>query len=57
MKHETLLHVIAMLYWKVGAAISMAYTTGRPIFFIGTGQRYVDFKRINVKKVIHSLLL
>lgn len=42
---------------KVGAAISMCYTTGKPIFFIGTGQRYVDFKRMNVKRVINSLLL
>merc|ERR1711934_934993 len=33
---------------KVGASISMAYTTGRPIFFVGTGQRYVDLKRVNV---------
>jgi len=41
---------------KVGAAISMAHTTGRPIFFIGTGQRYVDFKRLNVKRVINALL-
>lgn len=41
---------------KVGAAISMAYTTGRPIFFVGTGQRYVDLKRVNVKKVVGSLL-
>jgi len=41
---------------KVGAAISMAYTTGRPIFFIGTGQRYVDFKRLNVKRVVNSLM-
>ena len=41
---------------KVGAAISMSYTTGRPIFFIGTGQRYVDFKRLNVKRVVNSLM-
>ena len=41
---------------KVGAAISMAYTTGRPIMFVGTGQTYKDLKRMNVKTLIRSLL-
>jgi len=41
---------------KVGTSISMAYTTGSPIFFVGTGQRYVDLKRLNIKKVVASLL-
>ena len=41
---------------KVGAAISMAYTTGRPIMFVGTGQTYKDLKRMNVKTLIKSLL-
>eukprot|EP00054_Salpingoeca_dolichothecata_P009120 m.51626 g.51626 ORF g.51626 m.51626 type:complete len:634 (-) comp18176_c0_seq1:145-2046(-) len=41
---------------KVGAAISMTYTTGQPIVFIGTGQNYPDLKRLNVKSVVQSLL-
>ena len=29
---------------KVGAAISMTYTTDKPIVFVGTGQKYQDLK-------------
>ena len=41
---------------KVGAALSMVYTSGAPIMFVGCGQTYVDIKRLNVKSVVHSLL-
>lgn len=41
---------------KVGAAISMVYTTGQPIVFVGTGQKYADIKRMNVATVIRALL-
>jgi signal recognition particle receptor subunit alpha len=41
---------------KVGAAISMAYTTQKPIMFVGTGQTYADLKRMNVKTLIKALL-
>jgi signal recognition particle receptor subunit alpha len=41
---------------KVGAALSMVYTSGAPIMFVGCGQTYVDLKRLNVKSVVHSLL-
>ncbi|EFA77080.1 signal recognition particle receptor alpha subunit [Heterostelium album PN500] len=41
---------------KVGAAISMVYSTGHPIIFLGTGQNYTDLKRMNVKVVVKSLL-
>jgi len=41
---------------KVGAAISMTYTTGQPIVFVGTGQTYTDLKKLNVKTVVDSLL-
>ena len=41
---------------KVGAAISMAYTTGRPIMFVGTGQTYTDLKRMSAKTLIKALL-
>ncbi|KAK9815382.1 hypothetical protein WJX72_002707 [[Myrmecia] bisecta] len=41
---------------KVGAAISMVYTSGAPIMFVGCGQTYVDLKRLNVKSVVKALL-
>jgi signal recognition particle receptor subunit alpha len=41
---------------KVGAALSMVYTSGAPIVFVGCGQTYVDLKRLNVKSVVNSLL-
>jgi len=41
---------------KVGAAISMVYTSRSPVMFVGCGQTYVDLKRLNVKEVVNSLL-
>lgn len=41
---------------KVGAAISMTYSTGHPIIFVGTGQSYKDLKRPNAKLMIRALL-
>jgi len=41
---------------KVGAAISMTYTTGQPIVFIGTGQTYKDLRALNPRAVVNSLL-
>lgn len=41
---------------KVGAAISMSYTAGQPIVFVGTGQSYADLKKLNIKTVVHTLL-
>ena len=41
---------------KVGAALSMVYTTGQPIVFVGVGQHYTDLKRLNVHAVTKSLL-
>lgn len=41
---------------KVGAALSMVYTSGAPIMFVGCGQTYVDLKRLQVKSVVKSLL-
>jgi len=40
---------------KVGAAISMVYTTGQPIVFLGVGQTYKDLKRMNVQVVTQAL--
>ncbi|XP_075459418.1 signal recognition particle receptor subunit alpha [Ascaphus truei] len=41
---------------KVGAAISMTYTTGQPIVFVGTGQTYCDLRSLNVKAVVAALM-
>jgi len=41
---------------KVGAAISMAYTTGKPILFVGVGQKYTHLKKLNVHSVVKLLL-
>jgi len=41
---------------KVGSAVSMVYTTGVPIVFIGTGQHYTDLKTLNVSSVVNTLL-
>jgi len=41
---------------KVGAALSMVYTTGSPILFVGTGQHYTDLKKMNVSAVVQALL-
>jgi len=41
---------------KVGAAISMTYSTGQPIIFVGTGQTYKDLRRMNPHTLIRSLL-
>jgi len=41
---------------KVGAAISMTYTTGQPIVFVGTGQTYNDLRNLNSRAVVNALL-
>ncbi|KAJ2847229.1 hypothetical protein J3B02_004215 [Coemansia erecta] len=41
---------------RVGAALSMTYTTGQPIVFVGTGQTYTDLRKMNVSQVIRALL-
>jgi len=41
---------------KVGAALSMVYAAGKPIVFIGTGERYHNIKKLNVETVVNSLL-
>ena len=42
--------------FQVGAAISMTYTTGQPIVFVGTGQTYTDIRNLNVRAVVNALL-
>jgi signal recognition particle receptor subunit alpha len=41
---------------KVGAALSMVYSTGQPILFLGTGQQYTDLKKMNVPTVVNALM-
>lgn len=41
---------------KVGAALSMVYTSGAPVMFIGCGQSYTDLKKLNVKSIVKTLL-
>jgi len=41
---------------KVGAAISMTYTTNKPIVFVGTGQQLQDLKNINADDLTEALL-
>jgi len=40
---------------KVGAAITMSHLTGKPILFVGTGQKYHHLKQIHVPSIIQSL--
>ena len=41
---------------KVGAALSLTYATGKPIVYVGTGQKYQNLKKLNVDSVVASLL-
>jgi signal recognition particle receptor subunit alpha len=41
---------------KVGAAISMVYSTGIPILFLGVGQTYTDLKKLSITSVVKSLM-
>ncbi len=40
---------------KGGAALSVSYVTGKPIIYIGTGQKYDDLEEFNKKKIIKAL--
>ena len=41
---------------KVGAALSMTYSSGKPIVYVGVGQKYIHLKKLNVKTIVHALL-
>eukprot|EP01095_Lingulamoeba_sp_RSL-Kostka_P015408 TRINITY_DN7087_c0_g1_i1.p1 TRINITY_DN7087_c0_g1~~TRINITY_DN7087_c0_g1_i1.p1 ORF type:complete len:632 (+),score=226.68 TRINITY_DN7087_c0_g1_i1:126-2021(+) len=41
---------------KIGAALSMVYSTSIPIFFVGVGQHYTDIKKMNVNTIIKALM-
>lgn len=40
----------------VGAALSLTYSTGKPIIFVGVGQKYTHLKKLNVNTVVSALL-
>ena len=40
---------------KVGAALSLVYTTGKPIVFVGVGQTYTDIRNLNVDHCVKAL--
>ena len=39
-----------------GAAISIAYVTGKPILFLGTGQDYDDIERFDPEEIVDRLI-
>lgn len=41
---------------KVGTALSLVYSTSKPILFVGVGQKYPNLKELNVNTVVHALL-
>jgi signal recognition particle receptor subunit alpha len=41
---------------KVGAAVSMVYTTGQPIVFVGIGQTYLDLRKVQTRLLVKALL-
>ena len=41
---------------KIGASISMVYSTSKPIVFMGIGEKYPNLKKMNANTVINSLL-
>lgn len=41
---------------KVGAALSMTSSTGKPIIFVGVGQKYTHLKKLNVNTVVQALM-
>lgn len=41
---------------QVGTAVSLVYSSGLPIVFLGTGQHYSDLKKLNVAAVVKALL-
>lgn len=41
---------------KGGSALSISYATGKPIFFLGTGQGYTDLKPFRAEEFVDELL-
>lgn len=41
---------------KVGTALNMVHTTGKPIIFVGVGQKYPHLKKLNAQTVCNALV-
>ena len=41
---------------KVGTAINMVHSTGKPIVFVGVGQKYPHLRKLNVPTVVNALM-
>ena len=41
---------------KVGTAINMVHSTGKPIVFAGVGQKYPHLRKLNVPTVVNALM-
>ena len=41
---------------KVGTAINMVHQSGKPIVFVGVGQKYPHLRKLNVPTVVHALM-
>ena len=54
-RNSTLLDTI-FFATQVGAAVSMVYSTGQPVIFVGVGQTYADLKKLNVSNIVKLLL-
>jgi signal recognition particle GTPase len=39
---------------KVGSAVPMAYITGHPIVFVGTGHKYTDLRGLDSSAIVAS---
>ena len=40
---------------KAGAILSVGFVTGKPIYYLGVGQEYVDLKRFKKENVFEGL--
>ena len=40
---------------KAGAILSVSYSTGKPILFLGVGQKYEDLKEFRKKDFLEGL--
>ena len=41
---------------KVGTALSLVYSTSKPILYVGVGQKYPNLKELNVSTVVQAIL-
>lgn len=41
---------------KVGTAVSMCYSTSKPILYVGVGQKYQNLRKLNINTIVHALM-